>query len=88
MDKAVAGAQSEHKLATMCIRKSVWLNALMNQRFGTTLTVRIMIVSGTDKTVAGAIGMVTGSGTSARPQTKRVVVADTNSETAEESWKR
>merc|ERR1719219_2177651 len=60
----------------------------MNQRFGTTLTVPIMIVTGIDKTAAGALGMVTGTRTSARPQTKRVVVADTNSETAEESWKR
>jgi len=88
MDKAVAGAQSEDRLAMMCIRQSVWLNAMMNQRGGTTLTVRIIVVTGTDKTAADANGMVTGTGTSARPQTKRVVVADTNSETSEESLKR
>jgi len=86
MDKAVAGARSEHKLATMCICESVRLNAMTNQHFGMTRTVRIMIVIGTDKTAADANGMVTGTKTSARLQTKRAVVADTNS--AEESLKR
>merc|ERR1719195_1501862 len=86
MDKAVAGVRSEHKLATMCIRESVWLNAMMNQRGGMTRMVHIIVVTGTDKTAADANGMVICTGTSVRPQTKRAVVADTTS--AEDSLKR
>merc|ERR1719204_1758540 len=59
---------------------------MMNQRFGMTRTVRIIAVTGTDKTAADANGMVIGTGTSVRPQTKRAVVADTTS--AEDSLKR